>query len=96
MPAPPHESMAASSSPLLPVIDISPLLQPDAAPSAISAVDDCIGRACTDIGFFYVVGHGIPVDLQSDLHAASSKFFSLDAALKQRVAMALGGKAWRG
>ncbi len=96
MRARPVSPMATSPSPLLPVIDISPLLQLDAAPTAISAVDECMGRACTDIGFFYVVGHGIPADLQSELHAASAKFFSLDIKLKQKVAMALGGKAWRG
>ena len=88
--------MEASSALVLPVIDISPLLQPDASAAAISAVDHAIGRACTDVGFFYLVGHGVPLELQRALHAASSKFFSLDVALKKKVAMALGGKAWRG
>jgi isopenicillin N synthase-like dioxygenase len=91
--------MAATSIPalpLLPVIDISPLLQPDASEATISAVDQCLGQACTEIGFFYIVGHGIPVDLQNELQSASAKFFSLDIAVKHKVAMAVGGKAWRG
>ncbi len=88
--------MSASAAHALPVIDVSPLLLPHAAPSAVAAVDELIGRACTDIGFFYIVGHGIAAELQAALHAASARFFSLDASLKQKVAMALGGKAWRG
>jgi isopenicillin N synthase-like dioxygenase len=88
--------MATAGLPHLPVIDISPLLQHDACPDAIRAVDDLMGQACTDVGFFYIVGHGIPVELQKELHTASAEFFSLDIALKQKVAMALGGKAWRG
>lgn len=88
--------MAAQAARTLPIIDISPLLLPDADPSAVAAVDDLIGRACTDVGFFYIVGHGVPAELQAALHAASARFFSLHTALKQKVAMALGGKAWRG
>ena len=87
---------AIGSSVQLPIIDISPLLQHHASPDIVSAVDDAIARACTDVGFFYIVGHGIPAELQSELQCASAHFFSLDATLKQKVAMAAGGKAWRG
>jgi isopenicillin N synthase-like dioxygenase len=80
----------------LPIIDISPLLQLHASPDVVSAVDDAMARACTDVGFFYIVGHGIPAELQSELQSASAQFFSLDATVKQKVAMAAGGKAWRG
>ncbi len=89
-------TMTASSEHALPVIDIAPLLQPGAIPSAVDAVDQCIGRACTHAGFFYIIGHGIPDDLQRALHSASKKFFSLDSTIKEKVAMSLGGKAWRG
>ena len=82
--------------PHLPVIDISPLLQHDASPDAIRSVDNLMGQACTDVGFFYIIGHGIPAELQKELQSSSAEFFSLDNATKQKVAMALGGKAWRG
>jgi isopenicillin N synthase-like dioxygenase len=84
------------SSVQLPIVDISPLLQHHASSDIFSAVDELIGRACADCGFFYIVGHGIPADLQNQLQSASSEFFSLDATLKKKVAVTLSGKAWRG
>ncbi len=90
------QTSAIGSSVKLPVVDISPLLQHHAASDIFSAVDELIGRACTDFGFFYIVGHGIPADLQHQLQSASAEFFSLDATLKKKVAVALSGKAWRG
>lgn len=88
--------MESGTPATIPVIDISPLLQHAASPDSIRDVDNRLGQACTDVGFLYIVGHGIPDSLQDDLHRASAKFFALDVKLKQKVAMALGGKAWRG
>ena len=88
--------MASATPAAIPVIDISPLLQHTASPDSISDVDNRLGQACTDVGFLYIVGHGIPDGLQADLHRASAKFFALDVERKRKVAMALGGKAWRG
>jgi isopenicillin N synthase-like dioxygenase len=78
----------------LPVIDVSPLLAADRAGAAHAAVE--IGAACRDLGFFYAVGHGIAPELLSDLAAASHRFFGLPEARKMEIAMARGGRAWRG
>jgi len=76
----------------LPVIDVAPLLSGGDA----SAVAAAIGEACRDLGFFYVTGHAIGADTLSALDAASRKFFALPEAEKMTIAMARGGRAWRG
>jgi isopenicillin N synthase-like dioxygenase len=55
-----------------------------------------IEAACRDSGFFYVTGHGVPADLLARLDATSRAFFGLPEADKQEIAMARGGRAWRG
>ncbi|MBA3288362.1 MAG: isopenicillin N synthase family oxygenase [Acidimicrobiia bacterium] len=62
--------------PALPVIDVAPLLA--AAPTSdAGAVIDELGRVVREIGFCYVVGHGVPESLADDLHAAARSFFAL-------------------
>jgi len=76
----------------LPIIDVAPLLAGrDGADAAAE-----IGRACRDLGFFYVSGHGIGADTLTTLDAASRRFFALPEARKMEIAMARGGRAWRG
>jgi isopenicillin N synthase-like dioxygenase len=70
----------------LPIIDMT-----DPARAA-----DAIGRACRDLGFFYATGHGIGADTLAALDAASRRFFALPEARKMEIAMARGGRAWRG
>jgi isopenicillin N synthase-like dioxygenase len=61
---------------------------------------DAIARdidvACRDTGFFYVVGHGVPTELQNRVETLSREFFALSEAEKSAVAMSHGGRAWRG
>jgi isopenicillin N synthase-like dioxygenase len=71
----------------LPVIDVS---------GGVAAVAGEIDAACRDTGFFLVVGHDVPVELQSRLDALAREFFALDDAEKANIAMSLGGRAWRG
>ncbi|HEU4348903.1 MAG TPA: 2-oxoglutarate and iron-dependent oxygenase domain-containing protein [Actinoplanes sp.] len=55
-----------------------------------------IGAACRDSGFFYITGHGVPTSLLTRLESASRAFFALPVEAKQEIAMARGGRAWRG
>ncbi|NJP89968.1 isopenicillin N synthase family oxygenase [Nonomuraea sp. FMUSA5-5] len=80
----------------LPVIDIAPLLQAEAADPGKRAVADAIGAACREHGFFYVSGHGVPPALIERLDAASRRFFALPEPVKDEISMARGGRAWRG
>jgi len=79
----------------LPVIDVSPLTGP-ASPSARAGVAGQIQDACRERGFFYVTGHRVPAGLLDQLAAASAEFFALPLADKLEIAMARGGRAWRG
>ena len=69
------------------MIDLS---EPMAAKAA------AIEQACRDSGFFYVTGHGVPAALLARLDAAAREFFALPEADKMEIAMARGGRAWRG
>jgi isopenicillin N synthase-like dioxygenase len=66
----------------IPIIDISPLRGENAAACAAS-----IGAACRGIGFFYVVGHGVPPDLMRRVFAAATAFFA--RPLEEKMAVAL-------
>jgi isopenicillin N synthase-like dioxygenase len=44
-----------------------------------------IGEACRDVGFFQVVGHGIPDELVRDVFTASAAFFGEAEADKRQV-----------
>ena len=79
----------------LPVIEMSPLF--DRADTAGRArVAGEIARACEAHGFFYLTGHGIGLDVLSDLEVQSRRFFALPDAEKLEIEMARGGRAWRG
>ncbi len=66
----------------IPVINIGPLLHGGAA-----RVADKIGAAARDIGFFYVVNHGVPSALVERVFAESARFFALSEAEKMPVAI---------
>jgi isopenicillin N synthase-like dioxygenase len=76
----------------LPIIDISPPRRAS-EPAALATEID---TACRDTGFFYVVGHGVSTALQTRVESLAREFFALPDAEKARVAMAHGGRAWRG
>lgn len=69
----------------LPIVDL-------AAGDAADAID----RACREVGFFYVVGHGVDEGLQERLEDVARGFFALPDAAKSSIEMARGGTAWRG
>ena len=78
----------------LPVIDVSPLLH--GSEPARRAAAEGIGAACRDLGFFYASGHAIAPATLTAIADASARFFALPQEQKMKVAMALGGRAWRG
>jgi isopenicillin N synthase-like dioxygenase len=55
-----------------------------------------IDRACRDTGFFFVVGHDVPVEVRQRLDTLAREFFGLDDADKAAIDMRRGGRAWRG
>jgi isopenicillin N synthase-like dioxygenase len=78
------------------VIDVSPLLGAEAPAVTLAKVAAQIDAACRSVGFFSIVGHGIPLGLQQQLEAASHEFFALSESDKAVIAMSAAGSAWRG
>lgn len=78
----------------LPVIDVAPLFGSNEI--ARRATAEAIGAACRDLGFFYASGHAVAPETIALLTEASHRFFALPHAEKMKIAMAKGGRAWRG
>ena len=73
----------------LPIIDLSSFGDDERALKHVAAQ---IGAACRDVGFFYVVGHGVARDLMNQAFAQSKAFFALPLADKQAIAIeTIGG-----
>ncbi len=66
----------------IPVVDIGALYGSD--PAAKQAVAAKIGAACDDIGFFYAVGHNVPVQTIDQAVAMADKFFKQPEAERLR------------
>lgn len=87
----------------LPIVDVAPLVaageggdrsrDPEGSVSSVAAALDAAFRAD---GFALVVGHGVDPALRTRLEAAARAFFARPEAEKARIAMPLGGRAWRG
>ena len=63
-----------------------------AAPDAPQRID----RACRDLGFFRLTGHGVAPELLDRMDALARRFFAQPDEAKAAVAMPLAGPAWRG
>jgi isopenicillin N synthase-like dioxygenase len=72
----------------LPVIDI--------ASHDIASIGAALDRACCEFGFFYVIGHGINPALSARMMTLAREFFAQPLEKKMAIAMAHGGRAWRG
>jgi isopenicillin N synthase-like dioxygenase len=65
---------------MLDVIDLAGLGSGD--PVAVRRVATELGRACRDVGFFYIRNHGVPDALLSGIFERSAAFFSAPRAVK--------------
>jgi isopenicillin N synthase-like dioxygenase len=70
---------------ILPVIDVSALNS--AILSERKSVATELGRACREIGFFYVVNHGIPESQREALFGASRTFFAQPVFEKDKLSI---------
>ncbi len=73
-----------SEAPSLPIIDVAGL---DGSFAERQAVARQLRKACTDTGFFYISGHGVPAALTDRVFAQSHAFFALPMEQKLAVAM---------
>ena len=72
-----------ASAGVVPVVDVAPFLAGTAAGKR--AVTRQIADACTDIGFFTIVGHGVSAGLVSETIEVTKAFFDLPLEEKLRV-----------
>ncbi|KAF2837502.1 Clavaminate synthase-like protein [Patellaria atrata CBS 101060] len=59
----------------LPTIDISPYLSSSPTRSDIDACKSAIAAACRDVGFFFLIGHGVPESVTSSILSVARRFF---------------------
>lgn len=88
-----HAEATEESVSTLPIIDVHALVARAGDRSAVAAQ---IRRACFDMGFFYIKGHGIDEALQERLEQLSRQFFEQDLETKLELRMERAGRAWRG
>jgi isopenicillin N synthase-like dioxygenase len=77
-----------NSTDSLPIIDI--------ASRDIARIGAALDRACCEFGFFYVTGHNISPALSARMMTLAREFFASPLNEKMAIAMAHGGRAWRG
>ncbi|KAL2630720.1 hypothetical protein R1flu_015406 [Riccia fluitans] len=94
-------AVTKSSFSSIPVIDISPLVESGSSPPKgqedpkVQRVISEIDQACRNVGFFYVQGHGVPLDTMNQVRKLGHEFFSLSSDEKYKIKMS-PASAWRG
>lgn len=68
----------------LPIIDLAAL---DGAPETRRQMLATLGRAAREVGFFYLVGHGLSEQEQQETLALAARFFALPQQEKLAVQM---------
>jgi isopenicillin N synthase-like dioxygenase len=69
----------------LPILDLSSWRKGDRA--SLGRIGAEVGAACRDVGFFYVVNHGVDKDLIAGTFNQSRRFFALPLAERQALAI---------
>jgi isopenicillin N synthase-like dioxygenase len=73
------------STATLDVIDLAGLGAADR--SAVRRVAAQLGRACREVGFFYVANHGVPVALMASIFSRAQAFFAEPQAAKEALSI---------
>ena len=79
MAAPPQAGVA------IPVIDLSPLRAPEPDAAALAALGTAVSSACSRVGFFNVVGHGLSEADVAGLLRLARRLFDLPQAAKNAL-----------
>jgi len=70
---------------MLPIVDLTSLGEDDGV--SLTRIAAEVGAACRDVGFFYVVNHGVDEKLLAEAFAQSHAFFALPLADKRALAI---------
>ncbi|KAF2161741.1 hypothetical protein M409DRAFT_69549 [Zasmidium cellare ATCC 36951] len=71
----------------IPIIDISPYLDPSASPEAKKKVVDEVKSACSQYGFLQIVGHGVPLEAQRGVLKCCKTLFDLPVEQKEKLSL---------
>eukprot|EP01114_Cavostelium_apophysatum_P021952 TRINITY_DN7801_c0_g1_i1.p1 TRINITY_DN7801_c0_g1~~TRINITY_DN7801_c0_g1_i1.p1 ORF type:complete len:329 (+),score=39.95 TRINITY_DN7801_c0_g1_i1:44-1030(+) len=71
----------------IPVIDIGPILQYPSNDVRFLKAAESIDLACRNVGFFYIVNHGIPQEKTQGIFKHAHEFFDLPIDMKRKVAI---------
>jgi len=74
------------TTPLIPTIDLLSFGGDETAAAA------AVRRACEDVGFFYVSGHGVPLNVVQRAFEANRRFFALPVEEKLRIVASVDTK----
>ena len=78
----------------LPIIDITPFRADPRSDDAKPVIDELL-RACHEVGFAYIKGHGIDPGLEAGLFDVAKAFFAMPTAEREALAI-LNSAAFRG
>ncbi|KAI8477180.1 MAG: hypothetical protein J3K34DRAFT_515859 [Monoraphidium minutum] len=80
----------------LPVIDVSPLVNPQLGAAVKSRCAQELHAACRDVGFFVAANHGVPPAIYEGVLREARHWFALPEATKQSIALRGAATAYRG
>jgi isopenicillin N synthase-like dioxygenase len=75
----------------LPIIDISPFLDPTSAPESRLQTANALDTACREVGFFYLKNHNIPPSELDRILSISRSFFALPRERKEALRLKPAG-----
>jgi isopenicillin N synthase-like dioxygenase len=78
-----QDAIIANSKSFVPVIDMGPYVA--GTPEGKRQVAEELGRACREVGFYVLVGHGVDPTLVDQVETVSREFFDLPVAEKMKV-----------
>jgi isopenicillin N synthase-like dioxygenase len=78
----PERDRAAAAGATVPIVDVEPFLS---GASGAQAVVDAVAKACEDIGFLVIVGHGVPRETMEGITRESDNFFVRSRDFKMKI-----------
>ncbi|WP_420435757.1 isopenicillin N synthase family dioxygenase [Candidatus Poriferisodalis sp.] len=81
------EGLSQDTTDVIPVLDLSPLNEAAPAPSAVEALAAELRRALTEMGFFFVVNHGVPWAMVEGIFNSARELHALPQPTKDSIPM---------
>ena len=72
---------------VIPVLDLSPLNETAPDPAAVAALASDLRRALTEMGFFFIVNHGVPWEMVDGIFDSARNLHALPQPAKDSIPM---------